>query len=147
MSRSKKGSSRCSVSHDYGLLYYLHAIPLDPTGSSKVFISHGRLPWSTLESDLEKQGLALVNWPAGVPRKRNRGIYDLSAEHADKLYRVIMDPDEEHRLRLRSLDPATGMYRSHCFALLSTKYYTNHQQVIQPELRMMPTLPRAQNMP
>ncbi|KIM70925.1 hypothetical protein SCLCIDRAFT_101167, partial [Scleroderma citrinum Foug A] len=103
------------------------------------------LPWSTLESDLEKQGLALVNWPAGVPRKRNRGIYDLSAEHADKLYHAIMDPDEEHRLGLRSLNPATGMYRSHCFALSSTKYYTNHQQVIRPVPRMTPTLLQARS--
>ena len=125
-SRSKKGSSRCSVSRDCELLYYLRTIPLGLTGSSKVFISHGRLPWSTLESDLEKQGLGLVNWPAGVPRKRNRGIYDLSAEHADKLYHAIMHHDEEHRLGLRSLDPAAGMCRSHCF-VLSSKHYIIHQ--------------------
>ena len=125
-SRSKKGSSRCSVSRECDLLYYFHAIPLGPTGSSKVFISHGRLPWSTLENDLQKHGLALVNWPDEVPRKRNRGIYDLSAEHADKLYRAIMHHDEEHRLGLRSLDPAAGMCRSHCF-VLSSKHYINHQ--------------------
>jgi len=107
-SRSKKGSSRCLVSRDFEL-YHL-AIPPGPTESSKVFISHGRLPWSTLGNDLEKQGLVLVNWPVGVPRKRNRGIYDLSAEHADKLYSATMHPDEEHRLNLRSLDPAAGMY-------------------------------------
>jgi len=125
--RSKNSSSICSVSPDCELLlYYLCTIPLGPTGSSKVFISHGRLPWSTLESDLEKQGLGLVNWPAGVPRKRNRGIYDLSAEHADKLYRAIMHHDEEHRLSLRSLHPTAGMYQSHCFVLPS-KHYINHQ--------------------
>lgn len=90
-------------------------MPLGPTGTSKVFISHGHLPWSTLESDLEKRGLALVSWPAEVPWKRNKGIYDLSAEHADKLYRVVTHPDKEHRLGLRSLGQAAGMYRSRCF--------------------------------
>jgi len=110
LNRSKNDSSRCSVGHDCVLLTYLHSIALGPTGSSQVFISHGRLPWSTLESDLEKQGLALVNWPAEVPRKRNKGIYDLSAGHADKLYRAIMHPDEEHRLGFRSLGPTAGMY-------------------------------------
>jgi len=29
-------------------------------------------------------------------RKRNRGISDLSAEHADKLYRAIVHHNEEH---------------------------------------------------
>ena len=111
LSRSKKNFSRCSVSRDCELSYYLHAIPLSPTGSFDIFISHGRLPWSTLGSELEKQGLALDNWPAGVPRKRNRGIYDLSADHADTLYRAIMDPDEAHRLGIHSLDPTTGIYR------------------------------------
>ena len=48
--------------------------------------------------------------------KRNKGIYDLSAEHADKLYRAVTHPDEEHRLGLRSLGQAAGMYRSRCFA-------------------------------
>ena len=143
-SRSKKGSSRCLVSHDCDLLDYLHAIPVGPTGSSQVFISHGRLPWSTLESDLEKRGLALVNWPAEVPRKRNKGIYNLSAEHADKLYRAIMHPDEEYRLGFRSLGPAAGMYRSRCFAL-SSKYYMNHQKIIQPALRLMLTLLRVRS--
>ena len=95
----------------------IHVMRLDPTGSSEVFISNNRLPWSTLESDLEKQGLVLVNWPVGVPRKRSRRIHDLTAKHADKLYRAVMHPNEEHRLRLHSIAPATSMLRSHHFII------------------------------
>ncbi|KAI6094894.1 hypothetical protein F5141DRAFT_1222960 [Pisolithus sp. B1] len=43
-------------------------------------LPYERLPWYTLEKDLKKHGCALVNWPAGILRKRgNRGIHDLSA--------------------------------------------------------------------
>lgn len=102
----------------------IHVMRLDPTGSSEVFISNDRLPWSTLESALEKQGLVLVNWPVGVPRKRSRGIRDLTAKHADKLYRAVMHPNEEHRLRIRStVVPATSMLRSHHFTSSSKITY------------------------
>ena len=85
-------------------------MPSNQIGSLNVSISHGRLPWSTLESDLEKQGIGLINWPPEVPRKPgNRGINDLSAEHADTLYRAIMNPDKENRLGLRYLLSSTGM--------------------------------------
>ncbi|KIM65499.1 hypothetical protein SCLCIDRAFT_112870, partial [Scleroderma citrinum Foug A] len=67
----------------------------------------------SLESDLEKQGLVLVNWPVGVPRKRSRGIHDLTAEQADKLYRTIMHPNEEHRVKLRPIVPAASMLLPH----------------------------------
>ena len=87
----------------------LDMMPLDRIGSFNVFTSHGRLPWSTLASDLEKRGIELINWPGEVPRKRNRGINDLSAEHADTLYRVIMHPDKENRLSLRYVLPSAGM--------------------------------------
>ena len=87
----------------------LDIIPLNPIGSLNVFISHSRLPWSTLEEKLERQGVGLINWPAGVPRKHgNRGIYDLSEEHADALYRAITHPDKESRLGLYVL-PSAGM--------------------------------------
>ncbi|KAI6029882.1 hypothetical protein PISMIDRAFT_527214 [Pisolithus microcarpus 441] len=33
-------------------------------------LPYERLPWCTLEKDLKKHGCALVNWPAGVLRKR-----------------------------------------------------------------------------
>ncbi|KAI6039537.1 hypothetical protein EDC04DRAFT_1699220 [Pisolithus marmoratus] len=64
-------------------------------------LPYERLPWSTLEKDLEKNGYALVNWPPGVLRKRgNRGIHDLSAVEVNKLYEAITCPDEPRRLRI-----------------------------------------------
>ncbi|KIO08839.1 hypothetical protein M404DRAFT_997039 [Pisolithus tinctorius Marx 270] len=64
-------------------------------------LPYERLPWYTLEKDLEKHGFALVNWPAGVLRKRgNRGIHDLSAVEVNKLYEVVTCPDETRRLRI-----------------------------------------------
>ena len=80
-----------------------------------MFVSHGRLPWSTLEDKLEKQGIVLINWPAEVPRKHgNRGIYDLSEEHAETLYRAIMHPNVENRLGIRYLLRSAGMSCLHC---------------------------------
>ena len=85
-------------------------MPLNCIGSFNVFISHDRLPWSTLEIYLEKRGIGLINWPAEVPRKHsNRGINDLSAEHADALYHAIKRPDKENRLGLRYLPTPAGM--------------------------------------
>ncbi|KAI6027236.1 hypothetical protein EDC04DRAFT_3142871 [Pisolithus marmoratus] len=64
-------------------------------------LPYERLPWSTLEKDLEKIGYALVNWPTGVLRRRgNRGIHDLSAVEVNKLYEAITCPDEPRRLRI-----------------------------------------------
>ncbi|KAI6106967.1 hypothetical protein EDD17DRAFT_1622730 [Pisolithus thermaeus] len=60
-----------------------------------------RLPWYTLEKDLEKHGCALINWPADVLRKRgNRGIHDLSAVEVNTLYEAITCPDESRRLHI-----------------------------------------------
>lgn len=88
---------------------------LNRIGSFNVFIPHGRLPWSTLENDLEKRGIGLINWPTDVPRKRgNKGINDLNAAHVDTLYRAIMHPDRENRLGLRYLLPFAGMSYLHC---------------------------------
>ena len=95
-------------------------MPLSRVGSFNVSISHGRLPWSTLERDLEKRGIGLINWPAEVPRKHgNRGIYELSEEHADTLYHVIMHPDGENRLGLRYLLPSASMSYLHCHCHLN----------------------------
>ncbi|KAI6021109.1 hypothetical protein EDC04DRAFT_3143922 [Pisolithus marmoratus] len=64
-------------------------------------LPYERLPWFTLEKDLEKHGCALINWPVGVLRKRgNRGIHDLSAVEVNNLYKAIMCPDETRRLRI-----------------------------------------------
>ncbi|KAI6130761.1 hypothetical protein EDD16DRAFT_1540667 [Pisolithus croceorrhizus] len=63
-------------------------------------LPYERLPWYTLDKDLEKRGYALVNWPAAVLRKRgNRGIHDLSAVEVNTLYEAITRPDET-RLRI-----------------------------------------------
>ncbi|KAI6001451.1 hypothetical protein EDD15DRAFT_1680984 [Pisolithus albus] len=65
-------------------------------------LPYERLPWYTLEKDLKKHGCALVNWPAGVLRKRgNRGIHDLNAVEVNCLYEAIVSPDESRRLRIR----------------------------------------------
>ncbi|KAI6001440.1 hypothetical protein EDD15DRAFT_2232013 [Pisolithus albus] len=64
-------------------------------------LPYKRLPWYTLDKDLKKHGCALVNWPAGVLRKRgNRGIHDLSAVEVNSLYEAIMSSDESRRLRI-----------------------------------------------
>ncbi|KAI6001449.1 hypothetical protein EDD15DRAFT_2232029 [Pisolithus albus] len=64
-------------------------------------LPYERLPWYTLEKDLKKHGCALVNWPAGVLRKRgNRGIHDLSAVEVNSLYEAITCLDESRRLRI-----------------------------------------------
>ncbi|KAF9234058.1 hypothetical protein BU15DRAFT_66049 [Melanogaster broomeanus] len=63
-------------------------------------VLHGRLPWATLQKDLEIHGYSIVNWPAEVARKRwNKGINSLNASDADTLYYAVMHPDEAHRVR------------------------------------------------
>ncbi|KAI9456487.1 hypothetical protein HD554DRAFT_1847597 [Boletus coccyginus] len=52
-------------------------------------IPNDRLPWSTLEGELEKRGYTILHWPQGVFRERDKGIYSLGAEEADKLYRAL----------------------------------------------------------
>ncbi|KAI6027234.1 hypothetical protein EDC04DRAFT_3092031 [Pisolithus marmoratus] len=64
-------------------------------------LPYERLPWYTLEKDLEKNGYVLINWPVGVVRKRgNRGIHDLSAVEVNELYEAITCSDETRRLRI-----------------------------------------------
>ncbi|KAI9573319.1 WD40-repeat-containing domain protein [Boletus coccyginus] len=48
-----------------------------------------RLPWSTLEGELEKQRYTILHWPQGVFREKDKGVYSLGAEEADKLYRAL----------------------------------------------------------
>ncbi|KAI9455830.1 quinon protein alcohol dehydrogenase-like superfamily [Boletus coccyginus] len=60
-------------------------------------LSNGRLPWSTLEGDLQKKGYVILNWPQGVLRDRDKGVSGLSAEDADKLYDALFV--DERRLR------------------------------------------------
>lgn len=64
-------------------------------------LPYERLPWYTLEKDLEKHGFVLVNWPVGVLRKRgDGGIYELSTMDVNLLYQAIIHPDEACRLRI-----------------------------------------------
>ncbi|KAF9234052.1 hypothetical protein BU15DRAFT_79458 [Melanogaster broomeanus] len=63
-------------------------------------VRHGRLPWSTLQNDLENHGYSIVNWPAEVARKRwNKGINSLDGSEVDTLYYAVMHPDEARRVR------------------------------------------------
>ncbi|KIK11627.1 hypothetical protein PISMIDRAFT_122370 [Pisolithus microcarpus 441] len=75
-------------------------------------LAYERLPWYTLEKDLKKHGWALVNWPAGVLRKRgNRGIHDLSAVEVNSLYEAITCPEESRRPRIcRCPSTLIGIY-------------------------------------
>ncbi|KAI5989546.1 hypothetical protein EDD15DRAFT_1305470 [Pisolithus albus] len=84
-------------------------------------LPYERLPWYTLEKDLKKHGCALVNWPAGVLRKRgNRGIHDLSAVEVSTLYEAITRPDESGRLRIcRCPSTLTGMCDESLICLLT----------------------------
>ena len=102
-------------------------MPLNRIELFNVFIPHNRLPWSTLETDLENRGIGLINWPAEVPRKHgNRGINDLSAEHADRLYYAITRPDKENRLGLRYLLPFAGMTYFLCCCHLNATCIVTH---------------------
>ena len=60
-------------------------------------LSNGRLPWSTLEGDLQKKGYMVINWPQGVVRDRDKGISGLSAEDTDRLHDALFV--DEHRLQ------------------------------------------------
>ena len=63
-----------------------------------------RLPWSTLEGELEKQGYAIHNWPQGVVRERDKGVYSLSAEEADKLYHALFLDERRFQFARRNGD-------------------------------------------
>ena len=59
------------------------------TGEIGFRVPKDRLPWSTLEGELQKQGYTILNWPQGVVREKDKGVYSLSAEEADKLYHAL----------------------------------------------------------
>ena len=60
-------------------------------------LANGRLPWSTLDGDLQRKGYMIVNWPQGVVRDKDKGISGLSAEDADKLHDALFV--DERRIR------------------------------------------------
>ena len=60
-------------------------------------LSNGRLPWSTLDGDLQRKGYMIINWPQGIFRDRDKGVSGLSAEDADKLHDALFV--DERRIR------------------------------------------------
>ena len=79
------------TSHTFNQLTIVHA------GEIGFRVPKDGLPWSTLEGELERQGYAIDNWPQGVFRERDKGVYSLSAEEADKLYHALFS--DERRLQ------------------------------------------------
>ncbi|KAF9218758.1 hypothetical protein BS17DRAFT_790703 [Gyrodon lividus] len=72
-------------------------------------VRNNRLPWYTLEDDLRTHGYAIINWPSGVPRENDKGVYTLSAAHVDKLYFALTQAGDADRLRFVSrVDGPTG---------------------------------------
>jgi len=96
------------------------------TGEIGFKLSNGRLPWSTLEGDLQKKGYTIVNWPQGVVRDRDKGVSGLSAEDADKLHDALF-VDEQ---RLRFAPRIDGKFLAYTYTTGS--FYsrsTRHQNV------------------
>jgi hypothetical protein len=53
-----------------------------------------QFPWRTFQNTLNKYGVEMLNWPAGVPlpgegRCPSKGINGLSVEHLKKIYEVM----------------------------------------------------------
>ncbi|KAI9455829.1 quinon protein alcohol dehydrogenase-like superfamily [Boletus coccyginus] len=78
-------------------------------------LSNGRLPWSTLEGDLQKKGYVILNWPQGVLRDKDKGVSGLSAEDANKLHDALF-VDEE---RLRFVPHGNESERNDGFSLVA----------------------------
>ncbi|KAI9456489.1 hypothetical protein HD554DRAFT_2145206 [Boletus coccyginus] len=86
--KSSKNSSPCFVR----LLIFDHAsnrLTIVNAGEIGFRVPKDRLPWSTLEGELEKRGYTILHWPQGVLREKDKGVYSLGAEEADKLYRAL----------------------------------------------------------
>lgn len=69
------------------------------TGEIGFRLPKDRLPWSTLEGKLTKAGYKMINWPEGVVREKDKGVYSLGAEEADKLYSALFLVEDARRLR------------------------------------------------
>ena len=95
---SNKNSSRCFVSYFITPMKDVHNQSTAMyTGEIGFKLSNGRLPWSTLDGDLQRKGYMIVNWPQGVLRDRDKGVSGLSAEDADKLHDALFV--DERRIR------------------------------------------------
>ncbi|KAF8557888.1 hypothetical protein OG21DRAFT_137902 [Imleria badia] len=77
------------------------------TGEIGFKLVKGRLPWSTLEGDLQKKGYMIVNWPQGVDRDRDKGVSGISAEDADKLHDALFVDDDRIQF-VRCEEPASN---------------------------------------
>ncbi|KAG9312349.1 hypothetical protein JVU11DRAFT_7669 [Chiua virens] len=62
-------------------------------------VPEDRLPWSTLEEKLRERGYTILNWPEGVIRENDKGVYSLSAEDAAKLYRALFSTQPQGQLQ------------------------------------------------
>ncbi|KAF9233685.1 hypothetical protein BU15DRAFT_66394 [Melanogaster broomeanus] len=72
-----------------------------------------RLPWFTLEDDLQKHGYTIVNWPSRVPRENDKGIRSLNAAQVDRLYFAVKQARDTDRLRFeRCVDEPTDQDES-----------------------------------
>ena len=100
----------CRANHAFNRLTIVHA------GEIGFRVPKDRLPWSTLEGELEKEGYAIHNWPQGVFRERDKGVYSLTAEEADKLYHALFSG--ERCLQFVRCDG--GTFSSHCVVYLLT---------------------------
>ena len=92
------------MNHETNRLTIVHA------GELGFGVPKDRLPWSTLERELEKKGYAIHNWPQGVFRERDKGVYSLSAEEADKLYHALFS--DERRLQFVRRDGGMFLRRA-----------------------------------
>ena len=77
--------------HVFGWLIIVH------TGEIGFMLPKDRLPWSTLEGDLQKKGYTMLNWPKDVARDKDKGVSGLSAEDTNKLYNALFR--DERRLK------------------------------------------------
>ncbi|KAF9233678.1 hypothetical protein BU15DRAFT_66386 [Melanogaster broomeanus] len=72
-----------------------------------------RLPWFTLEDEVQKHGYMIVNWPSGVPRENDKGISSLNTAQADTLYFAVKQATDTDRLRFeRCVDGPTDQDES-----------------------------------
>jgi hypothetical protein len=78
------------------------------TGEIGFKLSNGRLPWSTLDRDLQRTGYMIVDWPQGVVRDRDKGISGLGGEDADKLHDALF----VNKRRIRFVPCGKGTFLS-----------------------------------
>jgi len=86
--KSSKNSSPCFVRHSI-LDHTFNSLTIVNAGEIGFRLPKDRLPWSTLEGELEKRGYIILHWPQGVIHEKDKGVYSLGAEEADKLYRAL----------------------------------------------------------